>query len=72
MTSTVTKQNDIQVALIPNPDIDLSGALQGHPKLHPTSSQNTNNIMKIVKQNPVGLFMGATISNCTININMPK
>ena len=23
-------------------------------------------------QNPIGMFIGAQLSNCTININMPK
>ena len=33
---------------------------------------NTQNVMQMYKQNPVGMFMGAQLSNCTININMPK
>lgn len=43
--------------------------------LVPSNSQNqnlTNNYMQMLKQNPVGMFMGANLSNCTININIPK
>lgn len=36
------------------------------------TTTNTNNIMAIYRQNPVGMFMGANLHNCTININMPK
>ena len=36
----------------------------------PTNSQN--NILQRYKQNPIGMFVGANLSNCTININMPK
>ena len=32
----------------------------------------TSNIMQLYRQNPVGMFVGATLNNCTININMPK
>ena len=37
-----------------------------------SNTNNTCNIMAMYRQNPVGLFMGANIQNCTININMPK
>ena len=36
------------------------------------SSASTQKVMQMYKQNPIGMFMGATLSNCTININMPK
>ena len=32
----------------------------------------TNNIMQLYRQNPVGMFVGENLNNCTININMPK
>lgn len=36
-------------------------------------SNNVNaNFMQMYKQNPIGMFMGANLSGCTININMPK
>lgn len=31
-----------------------------------------NNYMQLMKQNPVGMFVGANLSSCTININIPK
>ena len=31
-----------------------------------------SNIMQTYRENPVGMFVGATLTNCTININMPK
>ena len=34
------------------------------------SSQS--NIMQSYRQNPIGMFFGANLNNCTININMPK
>ena len=38
-----------------------------------SSTQNTtSNIMHNYKQNPIGMFVGANLTNCTININMPK
>ena len=33
---------------------------------------NTQNVMQMYKQNPIGMFMAVQLSNCTININMPK
>ena len=37
------------------------------------STQNTiSNIMQNYRQNPIGMFVGANLNNCTININMPK
>ena len=36
------------------------------------TNNNTKNIMAMYKQNPVGMLMGATLNNCTININLPK
>lgn len=41
----------------------------------PSNSQNlttNNNYLAMLKQNPVGMFMGANLNNCTININIPK
>ena len=35
-------------------------------------TQCTQNVMQRYKQNPIGMFMGAHLSNCTNNINMPK
>ena len=35
-------------------------------------NENTSNVMQMYKQNPTGMFMGAQLSNCTININMPE
>ena len=44
-----------------------------------TTSADTNlapfpmgNFMQMYRQNPVGMFVGANLNNCTININMPK
>ena len=44
-----------------------------------TTSTETNvtpvtmgNFMQMYRQNPVGMFVGANLTNCTININMPK
>ena len=36
----------------------------------PTST--TSNVMQMYRQNPIGMFVGANLNNCTININMPK
>lgn len=36
------------------------------------NTNTTNNYLAMLKQNPVGMFMGANINNCTININLPK
>ena len=37
-----------------------------------TSSQSTSNFMQNYRENPIGMFVGANLTNCTININMPK
>ena len=43
------------------------------PKFDSDISQNSSqNVMQTYKQNPIGMFVGATLTNCTININMPK
>ena len=36
------------------------------------SVPSSQNVMQMYKQNPIGMFVGAQLSNCTININMPK
>ena len=58
-----TNDNDKQIVLKPNQssDLDLPGDIQGLP-----SSQNTNNIMQMYKQNPVRLFMGAKTSQIVL------
>ena len=33
---------------------------------------NSKNILQMYKQNSIGLFVGANLTNCTININIPK
>ena len=64
-TATISRPNDSQlVAIQPNPNPDSN--------IQVPSSQNTQNIMQMYRQNPVGLFMGANITNCTINVNLPK
>ena len=60
----IEKQNDNQnqlVPLKPNDQVDL-----------PENQITNNQIMQMYKQNPFGMFVGVTLSNCTININMPK
>ena len=32
----------------------------------------TQNISQMYKQNPTGMFVGANLINCTINVNMQK
>ena len=32
----------------------------------------TSNVMQMYRQNPVGMFVGANLTNCTININLRK
>ena len=36
------------------------------------TGDGSKNILQIFKQNPIGMFLGANLTNCTININMPK
>ena len=40
--------------------------------LQPAPPTTTSNIMALYHQNPVGMFVGANLNNCTININMPN
>ena len=35
-------------------------------------SQNQNTVTQTYRQNPIGMFVGANLNNCTININMLK
>ena len=65
--ATVTTPNDKQFVTISKNDENLSSEIQV-----PTTSQSTQNIMQMYHQNPVGLFMDANITNCTINVNVPK
>ena len=37
-----------------------------------TVANATQNFMQMYRQNPVGMFVGANLNNCTININIPK
>ena len=41
-----------------------------HAPLPVTTS--THNFMQMYRQNPIGMFVGANLNNCTININIPK
>lgn len=73
VTSTVSKPPEtsntdgdrqiVPLAEITNNDNNAQVAM-------PSSSQN--NYLSMFKQNPVGMFVGANLNNCTININMPK
>ena len=40
--------------------------------LQPIPPTTNSNVMALYRQNPVGMFMGANLNNCTININIPK
>ena len=40
-----------------------------YPELPPVTMSN---ILQTYRQNPVGMFVGANLTNCTININMQK
>ena len=76
-----TKTNEInnsETALVPRKSPQKEQAISLTPHLDidendtpDTLTQNTN-FMQMFKQNPVGMFMGAKLANCTININMPK
>ena len=35
-------------------------------------TENSMTVSQMYKQNPIVMFVGATLGNCTININMPK
>ena len=62
------KDKENQLTLVEkNQDVDL----------HDKDTANipvsqTRNIIQSYKQNPIGMFVGANLNNCTININMPK
>lgn len=60
-----TEQNDLLLVAV-NDSTEQSSVVL------PNSQNLTNNYMQMLKQNPIGMFMGANLSNCTININMPK
>ena len=72
-TPTTNKKKPISTVSCPNnqqlmphqPQMDI-----GNTNNSPPSTQN--NIMQMYKQNPIGMFVGANISNCTIKINLPK
>ena len=68
-TATVSKNAETQlVAVSPNDNHQVQNSdlpLQN-------MSQSTQNILQIYRQNPIWMFVGANISNCTININFPK
>ena len=62
----IGNQNQNQLVQVqPNAQIDL-------PENQNANPTNNNQIMQMYKQNPNGMFVGANLSNCTININMPK
>lgn len=42
------------------------------PLIPQNQQTTTTNNLAMLKQNPVGMFMGANLNNCTININIPK
>ena len=52
-----------------NKDLQLQPKLP-HNQVAAPFTNSTN--MQILCQNPIGMFMGANLNNCTININMPK
>ena len=60
----------MDIAILPN-DSNSNDSLQIQPTDNDTPS-NVKSIMQMYKQNPIGMFMGVQLSNCTININMPK
>ena len=56
-----------------HPDIDCDNQLAiPDPTQGKENSNMTQNVSQMLKQNPIGMFVGANLSNCTININMPK
>ena len=36
------------------------------------NTMHSSQVMQMYKHNPIGMFVGANLTNCTININMPK
>lgn len=65
-TDDNTKENDTTLNVVPY-------AAQNERTDNPmplSNSQATNNYMQMLKANPVGMFVGANLNNCTININL--
>ena len=61
-----TNNSNKQLSLVSNLDKDTNSDLLTQ------TATSTSNVMKMYKQNPISMFVGANLSNCTININMPK
>ena len=73
-TTQLNTENSQLVPLSPKFDNNHTGENQLNPLQHmQNNTQNTtSNIMCMYRQNPVGMFVGANLNNCTINTNMPK
>ena len=51
---------------------DPTNQLVPYTQSNDIAQSQTSNVMQNYKQNPIGMFVGANLTNCTININMPK
>ena len=68
--NTPQKASTSLVPYIPEPDNSSNNSNMSASTQY--SPFNSSNFMQMYKQNPVGMFLGANLNNCTININMPK
>ena len=63
---------DIQTHRSPTKNTNQNALVPVQNELEESTNSTTSNVMQMYGQNPIGMFVGANLNNCTINITMPK